>query len=85
MFLPLTLEMGSWLWVKKNPRQLFSRHGIFNPLIGHRLQRVLRRHLSWLDFLVRAASGYQRWLPAGSERMEHRRRALDLWYRGTSP
>ena len=32
IFLPLTLEMGSWLWVKKNPRQLFSRHGIFNPL-----------------------------------------------------
>ena len=24
-FLPLTLEMGSWIWVKKNPRQLFSR------------------------------------------------------------
>lgn len=31
--LPLTLEMGSWLWVKKNPRQVFSRHGIFNPLM----------------------------------------------------
>ncbi|MEI7682596.1 MAG: M14 family zinc carboxypeptidase [Betaproteobacteria bacterium] len=82
VFLPLTLEMGSWLWVKKNPRQLFSRHGIFNPLIGHRLQRVLRRHLSWLDFLVRAASGYRRWVPVGSERTEHRQRALDLWYRG---
>ena len=34
VLLPLTLEMGSWLWVKKNPRQLFSRHGIFNPLIA---------------------------------------------------
>ena len=44
IFLPLTLEMGSWLWVKKNPRQLFSRHGIFNPLIAHRQQRVLRQH-----------------------------------------
>ena len=43
-FLPLTLEMGSWRWVKKNPRQLFSRHGIFNPLIDHRQQRVLRRY-----------------------------------------
>eukprot|EP01030_Chromulinospumella_sphaerica_P012586 gene12586-12376_t len=42
VFLPLTLEMGSWLWIKKNPRQLFSRHGIFNPLIGHRQERVLR-------------------------------------------
>ncbi len=83
VFLPLTLEMGSWLWVKKNPRQLFSRHGIFNPLIGHRLQRVLRRHLPWLDFLVRAAGGHRRWLPAGEARAEHRRRALELWYGGT--
>jgi hypothetical protein len=81
-FLPLTLEMGSWLWVKKNPRQLFSRHGIFNPLIGHRQQRVLRRHLSWLDFLARAASGYPRWLPAGAARAMHREQALALWYRG---
>ena len=61
-FLPLTLEMGSWLWVKKNPRQLFSRHGIFNPLIDHRQQRVLRRHVSLLDFLGRAACSHQRWL-----------------------
>ncbi len=81
IFLPLTLEMGSWLWVKKNPRQLFSRHGMFNPLIGHRQQRVLRRHLSWLDFLARAASGYRRWLPLGAERGRQHEAALDLWYR----
>ncbi|MBI4984236.1 MAG: zinc carboxypeptidase [Rhodocyclales bacterium] len=85
IFLPLTLEMGSWRWVKKNPRQLFSRHGIFNPLIGHRQQRVLRRHLSWLDFLGRAASGYRRWLPTGAARDRHRESALALWYRGARP
>ncbi len=83
-FLPLTLEMGSWLWVKKNPRQLFSRHGIFNPLIEHRQQRVLRRHLSWLDFLTRAASGYRRWLPTGAERERQRELALAQWYRGNA-
>ena len=82
VFIPLTLEMGSWLWVKKNPRQLLSRHGIFNPLIEHRLQRVLRRHLSWLDFLGRAASGYARWLPRDQERARHHQQALDRWYRG---
>ena len=54
MFLPVTLEMGSWLWVKKNPRQIFSRHGIFNPMIEHRQQRVLRTHIGWLDFITRA-------------------------------
>lgn len=83
VFLPLTLEMGSWLWVKKNPRQLFNRHGMFNPLIEHRQQRVLRRHLSWLDFVGRAASGYRRWLPTGSERERHRRLAVERWYRGS--
>jgi hypothetical protein len=50
VFLPLTLEMGSWLWIKKNPQQLFSRNGIFNPLITHRHQRVLRRHLGCWTF-----------------------------------
>lgn len=80
VFLPLTLEMGSWLWVKKNPRQLFSRHGMFNPLIEHRRQRVLRRHLAWLDFMTRAASGQALWLPQGAAREAHRQRALQRWY-----
>lgn len=83
IFLPMTLEMGSWLWVKKNPRQIFSRHGIFNPLIEHRQQRVLRRHTAWLEFLTRAVCSHRRWLPTGDEREQHRRLALDLWYRGT--
>jgi hypothetical protein len=81
-FLPLTLEMGSWLWVKKNPRQLFSRHGMFNPLIEHRQQRVLRRHMTWLDFLTRAACSHTRWMPTGRAREIHQERALQAWYEG---
>jgi hypothetical protein len=80
IFLPLTLEMGSWLWVKKNPRQLFSRHGMFNPQIEHRQQRVLRRHVAWLDFLARAACGYQRWIPTDQNREFHRERGMQFWY-----
>jgi hypothetical protein len=79
-FLPLTLEMGSWLWIKKNPRQLFSRNGIFNPLINHRQQRVLRRHLSLLDFLARAACSHERWVPAPEARAQRRADALAAWY-----
>jgi hypothetical protein len=82
VFLPLTLEMGSWLWVKKNPRQLFSRAGIFNPLIAHREERVLRRHLPLLDFMMRAAAGHSLWLPRGEARQRHLERALALWYGG---
>lgn len=80
IFLPLTLEMGSWLWVKKNPRQLFSRKGMFNPLIGHRQQRVLRRHMVLLDFLSRAAASHDRWLPAADQRQQQRDQALAHWY-----
>lgn len=80
VFLPLTLEMGSWLWIKKNPRQIFSRYGIFNPLIGHRQQRVLRRHVTLLDFLARAACSASSWLPKGSYRHAMHAEALQLWY-----
>lgn len=80
VFLPLTLEMGSWLWVKKNPRQLFNRAGIFNPTAAHRLQRVLRGHLVWFDFLMRATNSHGRWLPEGLARKGQRRRALAQWY-----
>jgi hypothetical protein len=80
VFLPLTLEMGSWLWVKKNPRQLLSRHGIFNPIKGHRHQRVLRRHLALLDFLARAAGGFRHWLPQGEARERHHAAAIEQWY-----
>ncbi|WP_119154058.1 M14 family zinc carboxypeptidase [Caldimonas tepidiphila] len=80
--LPLTLEMGSWLWVKKNPRQLLSAEGLFNPLVEHREARVLRRHLGWLDFVGRAACSHEAWQPLGAERERQRRLALARWYGG---
>ena len=83
LLLPLTLEMGSWLWIKKNPRQLLTRHGIFNPLIAHRQQRVLRRHMAWLDFMGRVACSAAHWLPRGEDRRPHEQAALARWFRRT--
>ena len=80
VFLPLTLEMGSWLWIKKNPRQMFSLKGIFNPLIEHRQHRVLRRHLSLLDFLARATCSHSRWTPTSETRAKLHADALKNWY-----
>jgi zinc carboxypeptidase len=85
IFIPLTLEMGSWMWIKKNPRQLFSRQGIFNPLIMHRQHRVMRRHISLLDFFTRAVSSNAQWLPTGNERARQHQAALDRWYRAGAP
>ncbi|WP_431258287.1 hypothetical protein ACQ86G_27785 [Roseateles chitinivorans] len=84
IFLPMTLEMGSWLWVKKNPRQLLSRHGMFNPLIAHRQQRVLRRHMAWMDFMTRATQSASGWLPGPDTRIDHGEQALIRWYRRTA-
>jgi hypothetical protein len=79
IFLPMTLELGSWLWIRKNPRQLFSRHGIFNPIKAHRIKRVLRRHADLLDFLTRAAFAAPRWLPTGERRAQLLRLATAHW------
>lgn len=86
VFLPLTLEMGSWLWVKKNPRQMFSALGIFNPLLPHRIQRTLRRHLALLDFLLRAVVSHDNWAtPEHLLKGESLPRGMDLWYPGQKP
>jgi hypothetical protein len=63
MLLSLTLEMGSWSWVRKNPLQGLSTFGRFNPIKPHRHRRTLRRHLSLLDVLLHAVVSYRRWLP----------------------
>lgn len=60
-FLPLTLEMGSWLWVKKNIWQLFSWEGLFNPVKKHRYARTMRRHNPMLELLLKASRYHESW------------------------
>lgn len=64
VFIPLTLELGSWAWVKKNPVQIFSIFGHFNPVKEHRFSRVMRRHIYFYDFLFRAIRNYPIWTGA---------------------
>ena len=61
-YTPWTLEMGSWSWIRKNPRQLFSAMGVFNPTIPHRYKRTMRRHLFLLDTLLRIAAHPASWI-----------------------
>ncbi|MDT8406210.1 MAG: DUF2817 domain-containing protein [Methylococcales bacterium] len=79
MFLPLTLEMGSWRWVRKNPRQLFNRLGLYHPIKTHRINRVLRGHLVLMEFLLHAALSYRKWLDQSLTGRMHQE-ALELWY-----
>jgi hypothetical protein len=76
--LPLTLEMGSWNWVRKNPFQLFSSHGLFHPTKPHRVKRVLRSHLILFEFLLQATAAQAHWLPSVDSR--NAVEANDLWY-----
>ncbi len=83
IMIPLCLELGSWIWIKKNPRQIFNSFGIFNPIVPHRQQRTLRRHIYLLDFLLRATGSYSHWsLLKEEERKELSSKAKKLWYSG---
>lgn len=80
-YVPWTLELGSWIWLKKNPKQFFSSLGAFNPIQPHRLKRILRRHLTLFDFLHRSLLSADVWANLDdSAKTQMRQRALELWY-----
>lgn len=80
-YLPLALEMGSWLWVKKNPLQLFSTLGPFNPVKSHRQKRILRRHMTLFDYLIRASRSHQTWseLPP-EQKNKYFQQGIEKWF-----
>ncbi|MEI6146612.1 MAG: M14 family zinc carboxypeptidase [Methylococcales bacterium] len=81
VFLPLTLEMGSWLWLRKSPLHLFSRYGLFHPLLPHRQQRIFRRHFALFDFLHRSLLYPEKWTPLTPEQKhDNYQTALKFWY-----
>jgi hypothetical protein len=73
LFLPMTLEMGSWNWLKKNPLHAFRAVALFHPIKSHRIRRVLRRHGGLFDFLTRAALNGPAWRiqPGDEARRRH--------------
>ena len=80
-FIPLCLEMGSWAWVKKNPKQLLSGLGLFNPILPHRLAGTQRRHLPLFDFLLRSIYSHKIWSEMDPDKSEYyKNKARILWY-----
>lgn len=81
VFLPITLEMGSWSWVRKNPLQIFSKHGAFNPIKEHRIKRTYRRHHLLFDFLLRAVYSNSSWSCLDDfQKNKHINLAMERWY-----
>lgn len=85
VFVPLTLEMGSWTWVRKNPKQLLSSLGGFNPIKTHRVRRTLRRHLPLFDFLLRAVASPGAWATPTPAHREALARAAAVAFARTPP
>lgn len=80
-YIPLCLEMGSWMWVKKNPLQLFSSLGPFNPVKSHRQKRILRRHMTLFDYLMRATRSHPTWAQLPTEQKnKYFQQGLEKWY-----
>ncbi len=61
IYIPMALEMGSCTWRRKNPGQFFRRDGIYNPIIPHRYNRIMRRHRPMLDFLIHMVANHRHW------------------------
>lgn len=81
LFFPFTLEMGSWLWLRKSPLHLFSRYGPFHPLLPHRQQRIFRRHFLLFDFLHRCLLYPDSWTRLDDrQKAVKTKKAMDLWY-----
>jgi predicted deacylase len=79
VFLPLTLEMGSWNWLRKNYLQVFRPLALFHPIKPHRIRRTLRRHAPLLDFLARAVRNPEQWVRSGQD-PGLKREALGRWF-----
>lgn len=81
IFLPLTLELGASAWLRKSLRFL-DKSAFFHPLEPRRTQRVLRRHVSLFEFLLRAVHSWERWAKLSTpERATQTLRANELWAR----
>lgn len=81
-YIPLCIEMGSWMWVRKNPLQLFSALGPYNPIKPHRQKRILRRHMTLFDFLIRSTFASENWSTHNLEQKNRNlEQAKELWYR----
>lgn len=78
--LPITLEMGSWNWVKKRPVQLLSFSGLFHPMVPHRHARVMRQHLGLLDFMLSATRNFDEWCPHDDNWYAMEQVAHSMWY-----
>ena len=81
IYLPFTLELGSWQWLRKNPMKLFSSIGIYNPVKIHRYHRVLRRHQLLINFMLEASINHKNWMDdVAIIENDFHNKALKKWY-----
>ncbi len=67
-FLPLTLEVGTWRFIKKSPLTGFRTWNYFNPAHAHRFRRVIRRHIQLLNLLAHLTANWEQAFITPSDR-----------------
>jgi hypothetical protein len=74
----MTLELGSWLWIKKNPRQLFSRRHLQSDQ-GAPHRAGAAPPCEPVRFSGPRGRGAERWLPHGPQRLHLLEQARAHW------
>ncbi|MCO5114161.1 MAG: hypothetical protein M9899_08295 [Bdellovibrionaceae bacterium] len=63
IFIPWTLEVGSWSWLLRKPHRIFSTSGLFHTeKTTNKYAFTMRKHWGLLDFFQRMTIHYRTWV-----------------------
>lgn len=62
LFLPLTLEVGTWSDLKENPGKIFRKRGIFNPAKDNKFSTIVTYRDFLRDFVLLSQSNVKDWI-----------------------
>lgn len=63
VFIPWTLELGSWSWILKRPHKMFSASALFHTeQSSSRYASVMRKHWGLLEFFQKMTINHRAWV-----------------------
>lgn len=63
IYIPWTLEIGSWSWLLRKPHRIFSTSGLFHTeKTTNKYAFTMRKHWGLLDFFQRMTIHYRTWV-----------------------
>lgn len=78
--LPLTLEIGSWRWLKQSLFHL-NTLALFNPPQPKGFYKVIKKHSALFEFCIQLSVAWEHWFQlTASQRKHNEKYAKQLWY-----